>query len=200
MRKAAQPKSAPVAKQIRFSELVKQCGRPETVTLWTKPKDNPPFMKAVRENRVLTLLLKPHGNHPDFGEIAFHQRPNALYLVFENSLPEENGARVVGIKYDLIAEQKTNGPVAKAPEPKKGPKARRVTAPVVPLIGRKEKPKPPPGKRFDVTILRTASVEEKVTVLALNICDAEAAALQAVNRRKFRAGNIHDDIKAISEI
>jgi hypothetical protein len=30
--------------------------------------------------------------------------------------------------------------------------------------------------------------------------DAEAAALQAVNKRKFRAGNIHDDIKAISEI
>lgn len=94
MRKPALPKSAPVAKQIRFSELVKQCGRPETVTLWTKPEDNPPFMKAVRENRVVTLLLKRHGNHPDFGEIAFHQRPNALYLVFANSLPEESGARV----------------------------------------------------------------------------------------------------------
>lgn len=200
MRKPALPKSAPVAKQIRFSELVKQCGRPETVTLWTKPEDNPPFMKAVRENRVVTLLLKRHGNHPDFGEIAFHQRPNALYLVFANSLPEESGARVVGIKYDLLAEPTTNEPVAKAPKPKKRPKARRVTAPVMPMMGQKEKPKPIPRKRFNATILRTATVEEKVTVLALNIRDAEAAALQAVNKRKFRAGNIHDDIKTISGI
>jgi|NGEPerStandDraft_6_1074524.scaffolds.fasta_scaffold108202_1 hypothetical protein len=200
MRKAAQPKSAPVAKQIRFSELVKKCGRPETVTLWTTPEDNPPFMKAVRENRVLTLLLKPHGNHPDVGEIAFHQRPNALYLVFARSLPEESGARVVGIKYDLLAEQRTNGPVAKAPKPKKRPKAPNVTAPVVPLIALKEKPKPIPPKRFNVTILRTASVEEKVTVIALNIRDAETGALQAVKKRKFRAGNIDEHIKAISEI
>jgi hypothetical protein len=80
-------------------------------------------MKAVRENRVLTLSLKRHGNHPDYGEIAFHQRPNALYLVFAHSLPEESGARVVGIKYELIAEQTTNEPVAKAPKPKQRAKA-----------------------------------------------------------------------------
>lgn len=199
MLKTAQPESAPVAKQIRFSELVKKCGRPETVTLWTKPEANPPFMKAVRENRVLTLVLKPHGNHPDFGEIAFHQRPSALYLVFAKSLPKEPGARVVGIKYDLIEERTLNVPV-KAPQTKKQPEPRKVTAPVVPKAVLKEKPKPIPRKKFTVTILRTASVEEKVTVVALNIHDAEAGALQIVNKIKFKPGKIQDEIKAIVAI
>lgn len=200
MTKAAQPKSAPAAKQIRFSELVKKCGRPETVTLWTKPEDNPPFQKAVRENRVLTLVLKPPGHHPDFGEIAFHQRPNALYLVFAKPLPQATGARVVGVKYDLIEEQTIQQSVAKAPEPKKHPKARKVTVPVVPRISQKDKPKPIPRKKFSVTILRTASVEEKVSVVAWNSHDAEAGALHAVNKRRFKPGKIQDNIKAISEI
>lgn len=199
MSKAAKPESAPVAKKIRFSELVKKSGRPETVTLWTKPEDNPPFMKAVRENRVLTLVLKPNGNHPDYGEIAFHQGPNALYLVFAKSLPKVSGARVVGIKYDLFAEQTTNETASKAPKPGKRPKATKVTAPVVPKIVHKEKPKPIPPKHFNVTILRTASVEETLTVIALNIQNAEAGALQAVLKRKFNPSKIQDDVKSIAE-
>jgi hypothetical protein len=157
-------------------------------------------MKAVRENRVLTLVLKPHGNHPDFGEIAFHQRANALYLVFAKPLPKEGGARVVGIKYGLIADQTTNEPVVLALKPKKRPKTCEVAARIVPKLVQHEKPKPVPRKKFAVTIRRTASVEEKVTVIALNIHDAEAGALQALNKIKFKPGKIQDHIKAIAKI
>ena len=200
MSPSANSESAPVAKQIRFSDLVRKCGRPETVTLWTEPQDNPLFMKAVPANRVLTLMLKPHGGHPDFGEIAFHQHANALYLVFPKSLPEEGGARVVGIRYDLIAEQTNHQPVAKALKPEGRPKASRLSVPFPSKTGPQEKPKPVPRREFNVTIFRTASMQEEVTVVASNIHDAEAAALGAVKQRKFRLGNIQDVIKAIAEI
>jgi hypothetical protein len=199
MPKNAASKVLLAPKQIRFSELVKKCGKPETVTLWTKPENNPPFIKAVRQNRVLTLVLKPHGNHPDFGEISFHQKPNALYLVFPRSLPKSVGARVIGIKYDLI-EERASVSATKTARLANQVKPVKKAAPIILKEIPKEKPKPVPLKKFSVTVLRTASVEEKVTVPAFNIHDAEAGALQVVNKLKFKPRDIQDDIKAISEI
>jgi hypothetical protein len=72
MPKTAQSEISAPTKQIRFVALVKSCGKPEAVTLWTKPEENPAFMKAVRSNRVLTVTPKRVGSHSNAGEIGFY--------------------------------------------------------------------------------------------------------------------------------
>lgn len=83
---------------IRFRDLVKTAGAPEPKSLWTDPKNDRDFMRAVKQGRVLTVVQG--SKRKDFGELGFHQHPGALYFVFPKPLPVEEG-RVVGIKYDL---------------------------------------------------------------------------------------------------
>jgi hypothetical protein len=171
-------------KDIRFAELVKKSGKPETVTLWTKPEDNPSLMKAVRENRVLTVKHKPTEKHKDFGQIGFHQEPSALYLVFAKPLPKATDARVIGIKYDLVEE-----PVAKKAVSKKELKAPKIL------------PKPKPvEKKFSVTVRRTATVETKLIVTATKISDAQEQALKILKQTKFEAGQVEDEVKSVTEV
>jgi hypothetical protein len=59
-----------MANTVRFIELVKQCGQPVTMTLWTKPEANPALQKAIKENRVLTIG-QAKGAKKDFGTIGF---------------------------------------------------------------------------------------------------------------------------------
>ena len=56
-------------KEIRFSELVKTAGHPQTVALWTKASKDKAFMKSVRDNRVMTVIQQLHGSRKDFGLI-----------------------------------------------------------------------------------------------------------------------------------
>ena len=89
---------------IRFGDLVRGSGRPRVVTLWTDPKKDRPFSKAIRENRVLTVHTDPASRRKDYGEIGFCREQGALYLVFPERLPEERKARIVGINYQLAQE------------------------------------------------------------------------------------------------
>jgi hypothetical protein len=41
---------------IRFRDLVKTAGAPEAKSLWTDPKHDRNFMRAVKQNRVLTVV------------------------------------------------------------------------------------------------------------------------------------------------
>ena len=91
-------------KEIRFGELVNRAGKPEAVTLWSDPKRDRGFMKAVRENRVVTLIQQPFIKKKDFGEIGFHEDPRAAYLIFPKPLHKGEASHVVGIKYELMAE------------------------------------------------------------------------------------------------
>src|SRR3954468_23036321 len=149
-------------KSARFHELVKQFGKPQSVTLWTKPEKNRAFMEAVRQNRVLTVSQPPAGTKKDFGQIGFHQQPYASYLVFPRPLPKDAELRVVGIKYDEIEQPRARGGVKV-----KAPKSARAPA-----------PKPVPvEKRFEVIVRRVATLEVTETVTASDFEDAEGQAL-----------------------
>src|SRR5262249_15798525 len=89
-------------KTIRFGDLVRDSGKPRTVTLWCKPEDNPLLTGAMKQNRVLTVIQEQ--GKKDHGVIGFKSEPGALYLVFPRALPHELDARVVGIDYQLIEE------------------------------------------------------------------------------------------------
>jgi hypothetical protein len=172
-----------MAKTIRFAELVKRSGKPESVTLWTKPKDNPSFMKAVRDNRVLTIIQTTVGTKTDFGEIGFHQKPSALYLIFPKRLPKTPDLRVVGIKYDLLE--------ASAAQKSKESAAKR--------INRKPIAKPIAPKKFRVTVLRIATQEVKLDLEGANLHEAESRALEDLKTKAFAADDVQDEIKTIVE-
>jgi hypothetical protein len=44
---------------MRFADLVQDSGRPQAVTLWTKPQENPALTKAIKQGRVLTVIQEP---------------------------------------------------------------------------------------------------------------------------------------------
>jgi hypothetical protein len=53
---------------------------------------------------VLTVVQDPTSKRKDYGEIGFHERDGASFLVFPRPLPKDGAARVVGINYSLLAE------------------------------------------------------------------------------------------------
>jgi hypothetical protein len=173
-------------KFARFHELVKQFGKPQPVTLWAKPEENRAFMKAVRENRVLTVSQPPKGTKKDFGQIGFHLQPSASYLVFPRPLHKDAQLRVVGIKYDELEQPRARvGVKGKAPKSARAPAPKRV----------------PVEKEFQVMIRRVATLEVTETVTASDFQDAQSQALKAVTRRAFDVKNadIADEVKTIKE-
>jgi hypothetical protein len=203
----SEPKKTKAAlpKQLRFAQLVKDFGRPEVMTLWTKLEDNPPFMKAVRQNRVLTVAQNATGSHTDSGEIAFHPKPSAMYYVFPKSLPKAPGARVVGIKYDLIEEKSAKVTSIKMQPGSKIAPGKRISKrqQEIPPAGKSVAPlkeKPAVRKKFSVTILRIATQEIKLSVPGDNLQEAEGHALEIVKKKKFSSEHMQDEIKAIAEI
>jgi len=91
-------------KNVRFGDLVRNSGRPSVHTLWTKPERDRAFMQAVKRNRVLTVVQDPTSKRKDYGEIGFHERRSASYLVFPRPLPKDGAAHVVGINYSLLED------------------------------------------------------------------------------------------------
>src|SRR6185369_5831242 len=174
-------------KEIRFQQLIKTAGRPTVVTLWTDPKLDRPFMRAVKENRVLTLIQEPTSKRKDFGQTGFHPAPHASYLVFPKSLPPQS--RVVGIKYELIDQPKVSDRVS--------------TRDLKPARGKKVKP--PKSRRaartFDVLIRRLAVVETSVTVPARDKGSARRQALEQVKREPFDLSRavVQNETRAVDE-
>ncbi len=98
---------------VRFSQLIAASGKPEAVTLWGGPERDKGFVEAVKQNRVLTVTQSPKGGKRDFGTVGFHPEPSAMFLVFPKKLKAEADARIVGVKYDLLAPLKEAKKTAK---------------------------------------------------------------------------------------
>jgi hypothetical protein len=160
-------------KEIRFGELVKRSGKPAIVSLWTAPEQDRPFMKAVKENRVLTVTQEPASKTRDFGRIGFHQEPHAAYFIFPKPLPTDKTQRVIGIKYDMVEQPHVPDPI------KRG---------AVKPSSIDQKPKPERRqKRFEVIIRRTVVIETALSVSALDQNTAKREAKRVVKAEPFDA-------------
>jgi hypothetical protein len=167
---------------VRFSELVKRYGQPQIKSLWTKPEEDADFMRAVKQGRVLTLFQEPSSKHKDSGEIGFHQKPHAAYLVFPKGLKESKGIKVIGIKYDLIEEPEVKDALPSEALKKRPAKKRGL---------RSEKVKK--NSTFNVRVRRTATVEVTIPVEAKTKSEARKRAVQMAEEEPF------DSSKAIIE-
>ena len=158
-------------KEIRFQQLVKTSGKPVIVSLWTDPRRDRPFMKAVKENRVLTVIQEPASKRKDFGLTGFHPETHAAYLVFPKALPLR--ARVVGIKYDLVDQPQVRDPVSRTDL--KPARARL----------KPKRASRPETKTFNVIVRRTAVVESSQSISARDKTSARRQALESAKREPF---------------
>jgi len=94
-------------KTARFSQVVAECGHPESVTLWSKPENDKSFTIAIQQNRVLTLVQHNVGTAKDFGLVGFHKRKyqHSSFLTFPRRLDDFEDKRIVGIDYELIGRR-----------------------------------------------------------------------------------------------
>jgi hypothetical protein len=199
-----------MAKTRRFGDLVRESGRPEVATLWTDPRKDRTFSKAIRENRVLTVESNPTSKRKDSGRIGFHQVQGGIYLVFPEALPKDTDSRIVGINYQLTDERPPKDPVTSEFEEEltRKAKARKEKAPGTGnrnKMGIAETTAPPPKpklKTFEITVRRIATVEEKRRVKAETEEAAKAAALEAVKGKRLKAAreDVRDEIVEVAEV
>lgn len=177
-------------KTVRFDALVKESGQPEQVTLWTKPEDDREFMSAVKARRVVTVMQNNVGTKKDFGLVGFYPKDKAAFLAFPKRISEADETKVVGIKYEQLAQPSPNGAIHK-PATKKplGIPMRKEPAPIHAKSRSRERIPPAAPKLFTfrATIQLHAEQEETVEVEARN--STEAAKLV-----KTRAAKAHLDL------
>lgn len=128
-------------KTARFSDVVDRCGRPENHLLLTSPDKDRALQTAIKQQRVLTVHREHVGTRKDYGIVGFKPEAHAQYLVFPRSLKDFAGRRIVGVRYELLAEE----PPAK-PRPKARRESPRSPSPVTPARPAPAHP-PPPSRR-----------------------------------------------------
>jgi hypothetical protein len=113
-------------KTVRFTQVIKRSGRPRAHTLWLAPDKDPELARARKADRVMTVGASGAAGKTDMGVVGFEpgKHEDAQFLIFPKSLKPFDGARVVGIKFDLIDQPK---PVPATPDKKRAapPKAKK---------------------------------------------------------------------------
>lgn len=125
---------------VRFTEVVKHCGRPESYVILTDPAKDKELQAALKAQKVMTVFQASPGGKADHGEVGLEAGPGRQFLVFPKSLSAYAGRPVIGIKYDLLDTEKTaeKKPPAKPAKAPKSKKPLRVAEP----RPKPEKPKP----------------------------------------------------------
>lgn len=97
---------APANKTVRFTNVVERSGKPHAHTLWLPPDKDPELQRAQKAHRVMTVEPAVAGGKTDVGRVGFNPRSGkpAQFLIFPKSLQRFEGSRVVGIKFDLVAQ------------------------------------------------------------------------------------------------
>jgi hypothetical protein len=179
---------------VRFASIVSAAGQPEIYLPLLEPKHDRAFMKAVKEQRVLTVKQEPTSTRADFAVVGFDEGRHVTYLLFPRSLKEFANARIVGIHYGdikgaAVPRGRITQPRNSARQPAT-PKARRVAA------KKPAPPKPPPApKQFHVRVRIRTTNEEEFTVSALTQSEAKQKAEALARDRVKDAGKI--DVRAL---
>jgi len=142
-------------KTVRFTEVVRHSGQPHVHTLWLAPEKDPELARARKTDRIMTVGASDGAGKTEVGFVGFDpaKHPGAQFLIFPKSLQAFEGARVVGIKFDLIEQPKL---VPATPAKKRAappPKAKRPAKPAAPgrhvharIPTQPEEPAPPPAR------------------------------------------------------
>jgi hypothetical protein len=182
-----------MGKTVRFAQLVKAAGKPYVATLWTQPKSDRHFTRAVRENRVLTVHQTMGTGKKDFGVVGFHEDKNVSYFVFPKRLRADPETQVVGIKYDLLAPEPVADPL------KRGPVARKRGRILAHVTRSSEAPIQIEETQFSAVVKRTAVWERLISVRAANKTEARQKIATEANAQQYDLHDalVRDEIRAI---
>lgn len=170
------------AATVRFSVVVGSCGAPEVYLPLSDPKHDKGFMRAVKDQRVVTLKQEPTGTKKDFGTVGFLEERYVTYLVFPKSLKDFAEKRIVGIKYDELQQ-------ASIATPAEGAARKAVAKPKMKVERRERKPLPPPPppkpkpRLYEARVRLTAVIEVDVPVRALDEREARDKVLEAARAK-----------------
>jgi hypothetical protein len=89
-------------KTARFSQIVRECGKPQVYILWQKPAADRHFQGQMKKNRVVTILKTETGT--EFGIVGLKESKGARYLIFQKSLKEFEQKRIIGIDWALVRD------------------------------------------------------------------------------------------------
>ena len=114
-------------KTVRFSRVVEKAGQPEVHTLWLPPGKDPTLQRAEKLNQVMTVAPKASGTKTDVGVVGFDPQAGkrSQFLIFPKSLKRFQGARVIGIRFDLVAQPKFTAATTFAAAGRSKPAARK---------------------------------------------------------------------------
>lgn len=102
-------------KTVRFTQIVSQCGKPESYTQWLPLDQDIALKKAIKQHRLMTVHLQTTGTKKDYGEVGYVDEGQRVLLLFSKSLASFQGRRVVGIDY---AQLKSDPRLTQTPSPK----------------------------------------------------------------------------------
>lgn len=158
----------PDRKTVRFTQVVEHSGEPRVHTLWLPPAQDAELQRAQKAHRVMTVQPAAPGGKADVGEVGLNARAGkpAQVLVFPKSLKRFEGARIVGIKFELVAHPKLDAvdPLAYSGPPKSKHPARTPAAPTLPV--RKQTPAARSSRTITVTPRETEPPQENVVPFA----------------------------------
>jgi hypothetical protein len=134
-----------VAKSVRFAKVVERSGEPHVHTLWLPPDKDPELKRAQQSDRVMTVERSPGGKaHVGFVGFDPAAAKSGQLLIFPKSLKRFDGARVVGIKFDLVAQPKL-APASALKVAMKPQNPRHSRKPPAPPARKPESPSQPNG-------------------------------------------------------
>ncbi len=178
------------AKQVRFASIVAAAGKPEVYLPLLDPKQDQAFMRAAKENRVLSVRQEPTSTRADFGTVGFDEKRFTTLLIFPKPLTDFLDSRIIGIKYDLVAGSRVipsaAQPSAKWPSERvqkssrarpERPRSSRSAEAQPPAPPKRTKPKP---KEFLVRVRVTVVTEKDVNVKAMTKAEAKKKAAAAL--------------------
>ena len=112
-------------KTVRFSKVVEKAGKPEVYLLMTET--DPDFQKALHADKIMSLSDDSHGAGTEYGTVGYDKKRKGQLLLFPKTLKSFEEMKVVGIKYELFAEEEAvEAPTKKKAAAKESPKKARV--------------------------------------------------------------------------
>lgn len=134
-------------------------------------------MRAVREDRVLSLRQEPASKRKDFGVVGFDEGKHTTYLIFPKPLTAFLDSRIIGINYDLLREASTAAHRERPAKTKT--RVKKVSKRGAPARGKSHRV-PPPTEPKHFRVLMRITLENEVSVHALNKTEAKREALDAI--------------------
>ena len=69
---------------------------------------DPDFHKAVEAGKIMSLSDESHGSGTEFGTVGYEKKRHGQLLLFPKSLKSFAEAKIIGIKYDLFDEDRSD--------------------------------------------------------------------------------------------